>query len=298
MKRSAGAGLVLAFVILIIFGASQLRAQDEESTFEQLVTEFRALLRLVEPLPSAQQAQETRITALETAVASANLLAGIPIEDEDRCTPYSADNYRYPQSLEAQLVAETGGRFYSPYTGETFTRTDEVDVDHIVARSEAHDSGLCAADTFTRLAFASDLLNLTFATPQLNRDEKTGKDLAEWLPEMNRCWFVNRVVAVKRRYGLSMDAREAEVARTVLLSCSSFAMEFNAEAAATPVPEATSESDASPGAENHPLSLYDSDGNGRITCKEAEAHGIAPVKEDHPAYQYMNDADNDGKVCE
>lgn len=296
MQRRAGAGILLAFVILIIFGVSQLRAQDdEEITFEQLVTEFRALLRLVEPLPSAQQAQETRITALETAVASANLLAGIPIEDEDRCTPYSADDYSYPQSLEARIVAETGGRFYSPYTGEIFTRTDGVEVEHIVARSEAHDSGLCAADSITRLAFASDLLNLTFATTQL---KKTDKDLAEWLPEMNGCWFVNRVVAVKRRYGLSMDAREAEVARTVLQSCSSFAMEFDAETEATPVPEAASESGVSAGAEDDALSLYDSNGNGRITCKEAEEHDIAPVREDHPAYQYMTDADSDGIVCE
>jgi hypothetical protein len=83
-----------------------------------------------------------------------------------RCTPYSADSYRYPQMLEAQIVPETGGRIYSPYTGETFTRADEVDIEHIVARSEAHDSGLCAADSFTRLAFASDMLNLTLASPQ------------------------------------------------------------------------------------------------------------------------------------
>ena len=38
--------------------------------------------------------------------------------------------------------------------------------------------------------------------------------------------------------------------------------------------------------------------NGRITCAEARAHGIAPVHRGHPAYQYMNDADGDGVVCE
>ena len=47
-----------------------------------------------------------------------------------------------------------------------------------------------------------------------------------------------------------------------------------------------------------PLSLYDDNGNGRITCAEAGAHGIAPVRRNHPAYPHMTDADGDGVVCE
>ena len=201
-----------------------------------------------------------------------------------------------------QLKPEMGGRFYSPYTGETFSWAEDVDIEHIVARSEAHDSGLCEADTFTRLAFASDPLNLTFAPPQLNRDQKGGYDVAEWLPELNRCWFVNRVVAVKRRFGLSMDAREAQA---VLEACPSFALEIVAAedaepasaeegtptpaAADTPTPEAEQE-------EGDPLALYDDNGNGRITCAEARRHGIAPMHSDHPAYAFMRDGD--GVVCE
>ena len=41
------------------------------------------------------------------------------------------------------------------------------------------------------------------------------------------------------------------------------------------------------------LSLYDDNGNGRITCAEARRHGIAPVPRTHPAYQYMRDGDGD-----
>lgn len=47
-----------------------------------------------------------------------------------------------------------------------------------------------------------------------------------------------------------------------------------------------------------PLALYDDNGNGRITCAEARAHGIAPVPSDHAAYGYMNDRDGDGVVCD
>ena len=46
------------------------------------------------------------------------------------------------------------------------------------------------------------------------------------------------------------------------------------------------------------LALYDDNGNGRISCAEARAHGIAPVERGHPAYEYMRDGDGDGVVCE
>lgn len=36
----------------------------------------------------------------------------------------------------------------------------------------------------------------------------------------------------------------------------------------------------------------------RLNCVEARRHGIAPVRPDHPAYQYMNDRDNNSIVCE
>jgi hypothetical protein len=46
------------------------------------------------------------------------------------------------------------------------------------------------------------------------------------------------------------------------------------------------------------LALWDDNGNGRITCAEARTHGIAPVRRGHPAYEYMDDRDGDGVVCE
>ncbi len=298
MKRRIAFVIVAAFFIAIVFGASRLQAQGALT--------LDALAERINLLFTGQDEMTERIVALEAAAAARNWLAGIPIQPENRCTPYESDDYRYPQSLEAQIVTETGGSFYSPYTGETFSWADEVDIEHIVARSEAHDSGLCAADIFTRLAFASDPLNLTFASPQLNREQKVAKDVAEWLPDVNRCWFVNRVVAVKRRYGLAMDPREAEAALAVLNVCPSFAMQIIApaqeESTAAPEDRSTSnaESDQDPGpqVEGDPLDLYDDNNNGRITCAEARRHGIAPVRSDHPAYPYMRDADGDGVVCE
>ena len=53
-----------------------------------------------------------------------------------------------------------------------------------------------------------------------------------------------------------------------------------------------------PAASSDALRLYDDNRNGRITCKEARRHGIAPVPRGHPAYPFMRDGDNDGVVCE
>ena len=45
------------------------------------------------------------------------------------------------------------------------------------------------------------------------------------------------------------------------------------------------------------LLTYDTDEDGRISCPEAQRHGIAPVRSDHPAYEFMTDDDGDGIVC-
>ena len=162
---------------------------------------------------------------------------GLVVAPEYRCAPYDRKDYFYPQSVEAQIVAAMGGRIYGPYTGRTFVRTGHTDIEHMVATSEAHDSGLCAADAATRSTFARDLLNLTLAAPEVNRcgkRGKCGKDAGEWLPARNDCWFAARVILVKRRYGLSVDRREAQALEQVLSNCSSTDLVFHDSAAWQP----------------------------------------------------------------
>ena len=220
---------------------------------------------------------------------------GLAVAPEHRCSPYDRGDYPYPQSVEARIVASMGGRVYGPYTGRHFQSMRETDIEHIVAVSEAHDSGLCAAGPDTRRRFASDLLNLTLAAPEVNRCGGAGKcahDPAKWLPAMNRCWFAARVVDVKRKYRLTVDRREATALDRVLAGCDSAAMIVTA-----PGEPAAAPRDA-PAASSNALSLYDDNRNGRITCKEARRHGIAPVPRGHAAYPFMRDGDRDGVVCE
>ena len=240
--------------------------------------------------PTAQPAQPTQ-------PPSSNDGLGIRVEPENRCSPYNADDYSYPQSVEPQIVAQQGNRIYGPYTGTYFASTGETDIEHIVARSEAHDSGLCAVDSAARKAFGRDLLNLTLASPSVNRHQKIAKDLAEWLPALNQCWYVNQVVLVKRKYNLTMNQAEASTAQRVLASCASTGMQFT-DAGSAPAPPPTAAPAPPPAEGGNALELYDDNNNGRITCAEARAHGIAPVPRGHPAYQYMRDGDGDGVVCE
>ncbi len=236
------------------------------------------------------------IVAANVSAVSQDSYRGIQVAEEWRCAAYDRADYPYPQSVEERIV-DGIGKVYAPYTGSCFASARETDIEHIVALSEAHDSGLCAASASTRARFARDPLNLTLASPGLNRYEKGARDVAEWLPELNACWFVDRTLEVRREYGLTIDAREARAAERILRQCTSTDMVvLDCDSAANPATATTRE--PSRASSSDALDRWDDNGNGRITCAEARRHGIAPVPRDHPAYPFMRDGDGDGVVCE
>ena len=174
-----------------------------------------------------EQAGAETAYAREAQPVTDGLWRGIRVAEENRCSYYDRGDYRYPQSVEPQIIQAQTGKVYGPYTGRTFASRGETDIEHIVATSEAHDSGLCAAPLSVRREFARDLLNLTLATPRVNRCSRFGKcakDAAEWLPDMNRCWFVDRIIKVRRKYDLTIDPREAWAIDRVIRNCDSFAL--------------------------------------------------------------------------
>ncbi|MCC4789072.1 excalibur calcium-binding domain-containing protein [Vibrio splendidus] len=237
------------------------------------------------------------VTALLVSFSSLGneMWRGLVVAEEHRCSPYDKDaQYPYPASVEHAIVESMEGHIYGPYTGIYYQSTSETDIEHIVAASEGHDSGLCSASTETRKAFATDLLNLTLASPAVNRCSATGKcglDAGEWLPPRNQCWFAQRVIQIKTKYGLSVNPVEVNTLESVIQNCQSFEMVFYPPAGSTPseyISQTTGDA----------LSMYDDNNNGRITCAEARNHGIAPVRAHHPAYAFMSDRDGDGIVCE
>ena len=107
--------------------------------------------------------------------------------------------------------------FLTPYSCKLFAVDQngkaQTDIEHIVALAEAHDSGLAPS---LRHALANDLENQTLADQTVNRWQKREKEAAEWIPSENGGWFAERVVRVKRRYGLSVDLAEAEALKALL----------------------------------------------------------------------------------
>ncbi len=168
-----------------------------------------------EPAPSSPAPSPTR-TKIERVTVH-----GIGVAPEIRHTPYERDDYSYSQRIELQIITRQGG-IYSPYSLRCFSDRGETDIEHIVATSEAHESGLSRRSDAERKKFGNDLDNLTLAAPQLNRYEKVAKDPAEWLPENNRCWYVGKYIEIKKKYGLTMDSAEAAAIQKVYESCTSF----------------------------------------------------------------------------
>ncbi|MET9856312.1 HNH endonuclease family protein [Streptomyces sp. NPDC006450] len=110
-----------------------------------------------------------------------------------------------------------------PYTGARIThergRTG-VDIDHVVALSDAWQKGAGRWDKGKRIAFANDPLNLLAVDAAANRRKGDG-DAATWLPPDRgyRCSYVATQVAVKRKYGLWVTAGERDAMKRVLAGC-------------------------------------------------------------------------------
>jgi hypothetical protein len=98
--------------------------------------------------------------------------------------------------------------------------SDEVQVDHVVALSDAWQKGAQQWGPQARLAFANDPLNLLAVDGALN-EEKSDADAATWLPPHRgyRCAYAARQVAVKHDYGLWVTAAERAALVGVLRRC-------------------------------------------------------------------------------
>ncbi|MDG5802021.1 HNH endonuclease family protein [Streptomyces ossamyceticus] len=110
-----------------------------------------------------------------------------------------------------------------PYTGEdvSFVRgRSQIDVDHIVALSDAWQKGAQKWDDSKRIALANDPLNLLAVDAGTNRGKGDG-DAATWLPpnKAYRCTYVAAQVAVKKKYGLWVTSAEQSAMKRVLSGC-------------------------------------------------------------------------------
>jgi hypothetical protein len=118
------------------------------------------------------------------------------------------------------------GTLSDPYTGKiiTFTRGTEtssaIQIDHVVALSDAWQTGAQQLTAATREQFANDPLELLAVDGPANQQKSDG-DAATWLPPNKsfRCQYVARQVAVKKKYSLWVTSAEKDAISRVLTTC-------------------------------------------------------------------------------
>jgi hypothetical protein len=126
------------------------------------------------------------------------------------------------------------GTLVDPFSGETinFVRgvatSSEVQIDHMVALSNAWQTGAFKLTADQRKAFANDPLNLLAVKGRLN-SQKGDADAATWLPPLKsyRCEYVSRQIAVKIKYKLWFTAPEKEAMIRILKTCPEKALPNN-----------------------------------------------------------------------
>ena len=118
------------------------------------------------------------------------------------------------------------GVLNDPYTGQTihFQRGDKssskVQIDHVVALSDAWQKGAQQLSAEEREKLANDPLNLLAVDGPANQAKGDG-DAATWLPSNKpfRCQYVARQIAVKRRYRLWVTEAEKSAMSSILEKC-------------------------------------------------------------------------------
>lgn len=118
------------------------------------------------------------------------------------------------------------GVLADPYTGKTIhfqrgAKTSQlVQIDHVVALSDAWQKGAQQLTAEQRVQLANDPLNLLAVDGPANQ-AKSDADAATWLPPHKpfHCQYVARQVAVKRKYQLWVTEAEKEAMTRILLSC-------------------------------------------------------------------------------
>ena len=208
-----------------------------------------------------------------------------------------------PQTFEAgthDCVVLTG-TLADPYSSTTisFVRGNEtssaVQIDHVVALSDAWQKGAQAWDGTRRTAFANDPMNLLAVDGPLNMQKGDG-DAATWLPpnKAYRCQYVARQVGVKYTYGLWVTEAERNAMVSVLSTCPGEALPSGSAVPAAPAPApAPAVADPVPAPTVAPnTSVY------YANCTAARAAGAAPVHIGDPGYSTKLDRDGDGIGCE
>ncbi|MDR7110886.1 hypothetical protein J2X03_000742 [Microbacterium trichothecenolyticum] len=208
------------------------------------------------------------------------------------------------------------GTLADPYTATTisFVRgqdtSADVQIDHVVALSDAWQKGAQQLTADQRATLANDPLNLLAVDGHANAQKGDG-DAATWLPKNKgfRCEYVARQVSVKATYNLWVTQAEHDATASILSACSdqqaftsTFATAPVVEAAPEPAPTpATPAAPAPPPAQPAPAQPAPAPATPDVyykNCDAVRAAGKAPIYQGQPGYAPHLDRDKDGIGCD
>jgi len=215
-----------------------------------------------------------------------------------------------PKTFEAGTnnCVVLAGTLADPYSARTinFIRGAEtsnaVQIDHVVALSDAWQKGAQSWDRTRRVAFANDPMNLLAVDGPLNMQKGDG-DAATWLPpnKAYRCQYVARQVGVKYTYGLWVTEAERNAMVSILSNCPGEPLPSGSAVPAAPAPAAVAEPAPAPAPAPAPVAAPAPVPAADVyyaNCAAARAAGAAPVHLGDPGYRTGLDRDRDGIGCE
>lgn len=190
------------------------------------------------------------------------------------------------------------GILNDPYTGKVinFMRgkdtSEQVQIDHVVALSDAWQSGAQEISAQERLQLANDPENLLAVDGPANQ-QKSDSDAATWLPANAsfRCSYVARQIRVKAKYHLWVKPAEKEAMINVLTPCAGAAEAPPAPKPAPDTPAPVPQVDTPPAQNPAPALAFQ-------TCADARAAGYRNMHRGAPGYSDHLDRDGDGIACE
>lgn len=194
------------------------------------------------------------------------------------------------------------GILNDPYTGKiiNFIRgkdtSEQVQIDHVVALSDAWQSGAQEISAQERLQLANDPENLLAVDGPANH-QKSDSDAATWLPANAsfRCPYVARQIRVKAKYHLWVKPAEKEAMINVLTPCTGAAAK---PAPDTPAPVVPADAPAPVPQVDAPPAQNPAPALAFQTCADARAAGYRNMHRGAPGYSEHLDRDGDGIACE
>lgn len=118
------------------------------------------------------------------------------------------------------------GLWFDPYTGMTFTNSQDVEIDHVVALNEAHQSGGWNWDNARRRDYANYLADpfhlIAVYKVENGRSRKSDKDPSDYMPLNTafHCAYIGAWISIKDRWDLTVDAAEVTAIRRVIAAAS------------------------------------------------------------------------------